>query len=212
MDVLTEQMIAHQFDLKWYLRELVLSEAYQRSSTNDLFKSKAARELDDSYFTHAIMKPLTPEQFAWAVLEATGQAEIHRKGLKQKLTEASLRNKLVSYERQFVSLFGGLPGKPVEGFEATADQILYLSNNQAILGIISARSGNTADRMLKIPIEQSETMADELYLSVLNRHPDQIETKEVASLLAGKTGKDRSAMVVDLIWALAMSSEFRFNH
>lgn len=212
LDTLTDQMMAHQFDLKWYLRELVLSETYQRSSANDLFNSKDAEELDDSKFTHAILKPLTPEQFAWAVLEATGQAAVYRNSLKKKLTEESLRKKLVGYERQFVSLFGGLPGKPVEGFEATADQILYLSNNQAIQGILSARAGNTAGRVLKVPVEQPEKAAEELYLSVLNRHPDQAETKEIVSLLAGKTGKERSDLVSDLIWALVMSSEFRFNH
>ncbi|QDT41477.1 hypothetical protein Pan241w_15390 [Gimesia alba] len=212
LETLTDQMIAHQFDLKWYLRELVLSETYQRSSANDLFNGKDAAELDDAKFTHAILKPLTPEQFAWAVLEATGQTAVYRNSLKKNLTEASLRKKLLNYERQFVSLFGGLPGKPAERFEATADQILYLSNNQAIQGILSARAGNTADRVLKFPVEQPEKAAAELYLSVLNRHPDQAETKEVASLLAGKTSKTRSELVSDLIWALVMSSEFRFNH
>lgn len=96
LEALTDQMIAHQFDLKWYLRELVLSETYQRSSANDLFNGKNAGELDDAKFTHAILKPLTPEQFSWAVLEATGQAAVHRNSLKQKLTEASLRKNLLS--------------------------------------------------------------------------------------------------------------------
>ena len=212
LETLTDQMIAHRFDLKWYLRELVLSETYQRSSANDLFNDKDAGELDDAKFTHAILKPLTPEQFAWAVLEATGQAGVHRNSLKKKLTEATLRKNLIGYERQFVSLFGGLPGKPVDGFETTADQILYLSNNQAIQGILSARSGNTADRVLKFPVEQSDKAVDELYLSILNRHPEPSEVKEMTSLLAGKTGKERSELVSDLIWALVMSSEFRFNH
>lgn len=212
LDLLTEELIAGNYDLKWYLRELVLSKTYQRSSTNELFASKSAQELADAQFTHAILKPLTPEQFSRSVLEATGQAELYRNSLKQKLSEATLRKNLVGYERQFVSLFGGLPGEPVEGFETTADQSLYLSNNGAIQGILSPRSGNTADRVLKIPADQPALIAEELYLSVLNRRPEATETKEVAALLAGKTGKERSEMVSDLIWALMMSSEFRFNH
>lgn len=212
LDILTDQMIANQFDLKWYLRELVLSETYQRSSANDLFKKKDAKELDDSKFTHAIMKPLTPEQFAWAVMQATGYADIYRKSLKEKLTEQALRKKLVSYEKRFVSLFGGLPGKPVKEFEVTADQILYLSNDGAIQSFVSLRTGNTADRALKVPADQSKKVAEELYLSVLNRYPDQVETEEITKMLKGKTGTERSQMVSDLIWALVMSSEFRFNH
>jgi len=212
LEVLTDQMISHQFDLKWYLREIVLSETYQRSSANDLFNKKDAEKLDDSKFTHAIMKPLTPEQYSWAVMQATGYADIHRKSLKNKLTEASLRKKLLGYEKKFVTLFGGLPGKPVEGFETTADQSLYLSNDGAIQGFVTPRSGNTADRVVKVPADQPVKIADELYLSVLNRHPDQTETEEVAKLLQGKAGAERSQMVSDLVWALVMSSEFRFNH
>lgn len=212
LEILTDQMISHQFDLKWYLREIVLSETYQRSSANDLFNQEGADELDDSRFTHAIMKPLTPEQFSWAVLQATGYADIHRKSLKDKLTEASLRKKLLGYEKRFVSLFGGLPGKPVDGFETTADQILYLSNDGGIQGMVSPGSGNTADRVTKVPADQPDKIAEELYLSVLNRHPDQTEIAEVKQLLQGKSGVDRSNMVSDLVWALVMSSEFRFNH
>ncbi|MCH9653587.1 MAG: DUF1549 and DUF1553 domain-containing protein [Planctomycetes bacterium] len=212
LEILTDQMISHQFDLKWYLREIVLSETYQRSSANDLFTKKSSGKLDDSRFTHAIMKPLTPEQFSWAVLQATGYADIHRKSLKNKLTEESLRKRLLGYEKRFVTLFGGLPGKPVEGFETTADQILYLSNDGGIQGLVMPSSGNTADRVLKVPVDQPDKIAEELYLSVLNRHPDQTETEEVAKLLQGKAGVERSQMVSDLVWALVMSSEFRFNH
>ncbi|MEQ9066690.1 MAG: DUF1549 domain-containing protein [Gimesia chilikensis] len=212
LELLTDEFTASGYDLKWYLRELVLSKTYQRSSSNELFASKSDQELSDAQFAHAILKPLTPEQFSRSVLEATGQAEVYRQSLKDKLSEAALRKNLVGYERQFVSLFGGLPGEPVEGFETTADQILYLSNNGSIQGILSPRSGNTADRVLKIPVDQPEQMAEELYLSVLNRRPDATETQEVAELLAGKTGTARNNMVSDLVWALMMSSEFRFNH
>lgn len=212
LDVLTEQLMAHNYDLKWYLREIALSETYQRSSANELFQDQAAKELSDSQFTHALLKPLNPEQYAWAVMEATGLAEVHRNSLKQKLNEATLRNNLLGYERQFVSLFGGVPGEPVKEFEATADQILYLSNDQRIQVILPARAGNLADRLLKIPADQTTQLAEELYLSVLTRPPLHTETEEVTALLAEKKGQDRAVMVTDLIWALLMSSEFRFNH
>lgn len=212
LEVLTDQLISHDYDLRWYLREIALSETYQRSSANELFEDKTAKDLSDAQFTYALLKPLNPEQYAWAVMEATGLAEVHRNSLKKKLSEATLRKNLLGYERQFVSLFGGVPGEPVKEFEATADQILYLSNDQRIQVILPARPGNLADRLLKIPADQSDQLAEELYLSVLTRHPAQDETEEVAALLAGKKGQDRAVIVTDLIWALLMSSEFRFNH
>lgn len=212
LDVLTDQLMAHQYDLKWYLREIVLSKTYQRSSANELFEDKTANDLSDAQFTHALMKPLNPEQYAWAVMEATGLAEVHRNSLKTKLSEATLRKNLLGYERQFVSLFGGVPGEPVKEFEATADQILYLSNDQRIQVILPARPGNLADRLMKIPADQTAKLAEELYLSVLTRSPLPSEKQEVTTLLAGKKGSERAVVVTDLIWALLMSSEFRFNH
>ncbi|MCA9019694.1 MAG: DUF1549 domain-containing protein [Planctomycetaceae bacterium] len=212
LEVLTDQLLTHDYDLKWYLREIVLSETYQRSSANELFQDKAAKDLSDAQFTHALLKPLNPEQYAWAVMEATGLAEVHRNSLNKKLSEATLRKNLLGYERQFVSLFGGVPGEPVKEFEATADQILYLSNDQRIQGILPARTGNLADRLIKIPVDQPAQLADDLYLSVLTRQPLQAETEEVTGLLSGKTGKDRAEIITDLVWALLMSSEFRFNH
>ncbi|WP_417384229.1 DUF1549 domain-containing protein [Gimesia sp.] len=212
LDVLTDQLLTHDYDLKWYLREIVLSETYQRSSANELFQDKSAKDLSDAQFTHALLKPLNPEQYAWAVMEATGLAEVHRNSLNKKLSEATLRKNLLGYERQFVSLFGGVPGETVKEFEATADQILYLSNDQRIQVILPARTGNLADRLMKIPVDQSAQLSEELYLSVLTRHPLQAETEEVTGLLSGKTGKDRAEIITDLVWALLMSSEFRFNH
>ncbi|QDT90429.1 DUF1549 domain-containing protein [Gimesia algae] len=212
LEALTAQLMSHDYDLRWYLREIALSETYQRSSANDLFQDKTAKDLSDAHFTHALLKPLNPEQYAWAVMEATGLAEVHRNSLKKKLSEATLRKNLLGYERQFVSLFGGVPGEPVKDFEATADQILYLSNDQRIQVILPARPGNLADRLMKIPADQADQLAEEMYLSVLTRHPLQAETEEVTALLAGKKGQDRAVIVTDLIWALLMSSEFRFNH
>lgn len=212
LELLTDQLMAHEYDLKWYLREIALSKTYQRSSANELFEDKTANDLSDAQFTHALLKPLNPEQYAWAVMEATGLAEVHRNSLKTKLSEAALRKNLLGYERQFVSLFGGVPGEPVKEFEATADQILYLSNDQRIQVILPARPGNLADRLMKIPADQTVQLAEELYLSVLTRPPLQSEKAEVTALLAGKKGQDRAVVVTDLIWALLMSSEFRFNH
>ena len=50
-------------------------------------------------------------------------------------------------------------------------------------------------------------LADELYLSVLTRLPDDEERREATEFLAR-----RPDGLADLAWALLTSAEFRFNH
>eukprot|EP00913_Durusdinium_trenchii_P022822 g21426.t1 len=172
LDLLTKEFQAHQFDLKWLIREIVLSQTYQRASKAAPSGSSAKAEVPpESTFAQAILRPLSPAQFAWAALEATGQADVQRKSLGKKLTEEALHKRLVSYENRWVSLFGGQPGNPPEDFQSTVDQVLFLCNDKMMVSLISPRSGNLADRLSKIPADQPAKIAEELFIVVLSRKP-----------------------------------------
>ena len=58
--------------------------------------------------------------------------------------------------------------------------------------------------------EDSAALAEDLYLSILTRQPTDAEKEGVATFLKDRT--DRPAAVGEMIWALASSNEFRFNH
>jgi hypothetical protein len=66
-----------------------------------------------------------------------------------------------------------------------------------------------AARLLKI--NDAKTLAEELYISVLNRSPQEAETAEIARLLAARPS-EKPVVVRDLAWGLLTSAEFRFNH
>ena len=55
-----------------------------------------------------------------------------------------------------------------------------------------------------------DSVAEELFLSVLSRRPTAEEKKDVADALRSAT--DRGAVLRELVWALVASAEFRFNH
>ncbi|MFQ5731359.1 MAG: DUF1549 domain-containing protein [Planctomycetaceae bacterium] len=221
---LTKEFRAHKYDIKWFVRELLLSKTYQRSSRRlfsrdsqrsaPLRKASESRlnELPETAFGQAILRPMTPAQFAWSVLQATGAADIQRKSLGKKLTEAALHKRLATYETRFVALFGGQPGEPPEDFESSVDQVLFLSNDKTIVSLIKRRNGNLADRLLKLPADKSDKIAEELFLNVLSRKPTKQDVKDVTEYLKNQTGPQRTTAVQDLIWAVMTSSEFRFNH
>jgi hypothetical protein len=100
-------------------------------------------------------------------------------------------------------MFGARPGEKDE-FTATLDQTLFLKYNQAIRGLVGTRAGALAR------LSDTDAVAEELFLAVLSRLPDEDEKMDVAAVLAG--AKDRHAALSELVWALVASAEFRFNH
>jgi hypothetical protein len=202
---LADELAALKFDVKALLKQIALSQTYQRSSQ----LPKGVGEVPPQSFAVAQVRPLTPEQLAWAMMQATELTDAERKALGKKATEAAVYGKLAANVAQFVRVFGGPAGQPQEGFEATLDQTLFLQNGALLRGWLAARPGNLADRLTRLA--DAAAVADELYLSVLTRYPSGEERKEVADYLAGR-GADRPAALQELAWALLTSAEFRFNH
>jgi hypothetical protein len=204
LDLLADELAAHRFDVKWLLREIALSKTYQRSS----IPRPGAPDLSPSKFAVAPVKPLVPEQLAYALLQATGFADAERQALGAGLTDAALHAKLAPQAAPIVRKFGSRSGEPEDKFSASLDQTLFLKHGGTVRGLIAPRPGNLLDRCLK----QSDpnTIADELFLSVLTRRPTTEERQDVAESLKGMP--DRTAALADVIWALVASAEFRFNH
>jgi hypothetical protein len=154
---------------------------------------------------------MTPEQFAWSMMQATGQIAAEKKAQGAKPNEPAIYAKLSGQVTPFVSLFGTQPGDAVfsQDFQATLDQTLFLANGGTVRGWLAARPGNLMDRLTAQ--KESAAVADELYLSVLTRLPTADERKEVTDYLA-RHAAQRPAALQDLAWALLTSAEFRFNH
>jgi hypothetical protein len=202
--LLADDLAARKFDMRGFLRELALSATYQRSSE----LPAGAGEPDASHYTSAQLKPLSPEQLAGALVQATGLADAERKALGARATEAALHARLDPQAAALVRAFAGPPGA-APGFDATIDQALFLANGSLIRTWLAPRPGNLIDRL--VALATADAIADELYLSVLTRLPEPQERREVAEFLAARP-TERAAALQDLAWALLASAEFRFNH
>jgi hypothetical protein len=202
LELLSDEFAARQFNVKWLVREIVQSQTYQRSSA-----VPPGFEPEEGRYDVALLKPLSAEQFAYAVLQATGFTDAERQAQGADASDASVQAKLAPHVSVFQRRFGGRGGEPEE-FTATLDQALFLKHGATIRSLIAPRAGNTADRVLK----QSDpaAAAEELFLSVLTRLPTDAERAEVAQILS--ESPDRRGIVCELIWALIASTEFRFNH
>ena len=144
-----ERWFAEQrFDLKALLREVMLSQTYQRSSV-----LPDRGELPEVAFAVAPLRGLSPEQLSWSVYQATGRIERQLQQFAAKPDEAFpawklQAKKLEPLERQTQSLamvFAGLPGQPDGEFQPIVDQALYLLNNPTILPLVARRTEHVTE-------------------------------------------------------------------
>ena len=183
-------------------------------------------------FNIAYVDPLTPEQLAVSMMQATGRVEQLRVGEAARinkavpLSEADLKDaakvaareneideatwaKAVASSAGFVNLFAGQKGQPQDAFFATVDQALFFANGGDVQSWLAPSGTNLTARALKL--EDPKALAEELYLSLFTRQPSDEEVRETADYLAQRK-EDRSAAVQEIAWALITSSEFRFHH
>ena len=193
LDRLTKDLVAHKFDLKWYIRELVCSQTYQLSSAG-------SGEALPVWFQQARMRPLSAEELAESWRIATGHEAIEK--ASGKVTSKSRFRPL---QGEYVIQFFGTPNNGTGDFAGGLHEHLYL-NNGPLMQMISGGKGTLAEFVAdrKQPMD---TRIQRMYLTTLNRRPTPQEREKFSSFLA-----DEKASVADAIWALITSSEFRFNH
>jgi len=218
LDALADDFASSGFDVKHLFREIALSDAYQRSSR----LPGVARENDVpiTSLRAAIAKPLTAEQMAWSVMQATGNLPAllaapapensdftYNNYINGRIDEAP--DNFADAMTLFVGVFSNPPGEPEVEFNPAVGHSLFLMNEPLILAWLEPKPGNLVDRLSKL--EEPAAVADELYLSVLTRLPSEAERAEVAGYLERFPDR-RVAALGELAWALIASAEFRSNH
>lgn len=207
LDELTAEVLARKFDLKSLLREIALSQTYQRGGLAPAGAPAAPPER----FAVSPLRPMTSEQFAWSFCQAVGLIDWQKAQIGAGATIEQAMDKLTTVEPHFGNRFASEAGRIERGFDARSDQALFMAHDGSLLGWTSPMANNLAERILKVPADQPAVMADELYVACFARTPTAEEVTEVTNYLAGRTS-DRTQAVMELIWASVNSAEFRFNH
>ena len=225
LDALSAHLATTNYDVKAFLREVALSNTYQRSSL--IPEGIDAADVKVDSFAVANMKGLSPEQMfeslmtatrASAVLEQQIDAALHEEtdatdeaenSDAKKVAEAR-QKKRAERVAEFVSVFGSVPGQPEGEFTASLAQSLFLANSELISTWIPPQAGNLTERLMALV--EPEPVAYELYLTVFSRLPTSQEIDVVSEQLDSVEPDDRRAAVAALVWSLLASVEFRLNH
>ncbi len=212
LELLADSLLQHDYDLRDLLRELALTRTYQRSSQaveNRTIESQSLEDRtgdvtaeDDHHYSVGRLKPLSPEQLAWSMMQATGVIDVE---LAETDSDATpIDDAVQKHIETFAKVFGAA-GQSTQ-FDAAADQALFLRNGNLIHSWLTVKNGLVAS-LQKLDDPQ---LAKELYLRVFSRMPNEQETSRVADFL--NSSSDRTRAIQQLTWASLVSTEFRFNH
>ena len=201
---LTEDFVAHRFDLKSLMRDILNSRAYQLSS-----ETLAGNEQDRRFYSHYYARRLPAEVLSDAIAAATAVPD-NFPGYPAGVRAVQLPEPGVS--SYFLTIFGRSERVTACACERSADvtlpQLLYLSNGEDLRSKLRAQDGRITTLLKRSLADPATT--DAIFLAALARHPTPVETKAVQDSLAA--GDPREDLYRDLAWALLNSKEFVFNH
>ena len=213
LDLLASEFVAHQYDIKWMLRQLALSQTYQRSSRYPVASANAdsaaasvnVEQVRPQSYLLANEKRMMAEQLLHSTLRATGNSE----RLQQATVDGKPNAELTELTRRFVAAFANEPREPEDQINPSVKGALFSLNDDLVLQLLSRQSGNLIDRLLAMTSD--ELLADELYLSVFTRRPNNEERNELAAWLT-KHNDRREKAIASWVWSMLTSMEFVVNH
>jgi hypothetical protein len=191
---LADQLAQNDFDVKYLVRAVCNSDAYQRTSKPAGANLDAGAEL----FSRMAVKAMTPEQLFDSLSEVLG-------GMGQAPAARGPAGRGPANPRAaFVAFFGVEDGSDPTEYQAGIPQALRLMNaprlnNAAVLDRLT-RAGNT-------PAQNIE----QVYLAALSRRPSSTEVDRLTAHIQKHEKEPRKAYS-DVLWALLNSSEFTLNH
>ena len=204
LDLLAKEITDHKFDLRWLIRELALTQTYQRAS----LLPAGAQSPPEELFTVAKERPLSAEHLARAFLAATGEHERVVGGKAWEGIEGK-KHTQKDFEKAFLAAFANSAKEPELSVNPTLRAALFLRNNDLVLWSLQRRKGNLIDRVAALT--DAGQVADELYLSILSRPPVAEEKAELAKYLT-KHAATREKALGHYAWAMLSSMEFFTNH
>ncbi len=198
LQALTGALMEHDFDIKWFIRELCNSQTYQLASAGP------SSEPLPEWFQQARVRPLSAEELADAWRVATAYDAVERAQGKEPKND-----RYRPIEAGYMLNFFGRPTSGTGDFQGGLHEHLFL-NNGPISRLIATSQGGLHHALTTSDLPWDQRV-DRLFLSVLNRPPGDDERQRFTEFLS----EDENAAperLREAIWALLSCSEFRFNH
>jgi len=196
---LARDLVDHQYDLRRLMRNIVLSEAYARSSSWD-----AGERPFPSLFAVANVRPMTPAQYATSLRLASMNPDRFRKAAPDQWN--GLIEGIENQARGLANSFE----QPREGFQVSVTEALLLSNNDQVTRELLRDAEDSLIGKLKTLDDVTEVINTAVW-NAWSRNPTPDELELLREFYQSRQG-DRVEACKQLVWVLLTASELRFNY
>lgn len=198
LDLLADDFIQDNYDVKNLIATIVNSRVYQLSS-------QTRQNTEPQLFETGKMQMMNSDQLFNSMLVATSVDKALRLKSRDEYEE---RKSMV--KRYYVFLFDNDDNQGnQEEFQGTIPQALFLMNGKMTNDALRPLASNTSSRVIS-DYEDPGRRIEELYLITLSRKPTAEESRKLVAYVS-QNGNEGSAYE-DILWSLMNSHEFLFNH
>jgi len=206
LDALATDFQAHNYDLRYLIKLITKSNAYELSAVFD----GPWKDSYSPYFARRFIRRLSAEELFDGISQATGVfPEIGSRKAKYVL-EARSPEELPNNIGAFLGSFGQSDRlRSVKTLKGTMVQASLLLNSKIVKEKVQAKPGSRLYKLLnQDPPLSNDQIVDELFLSALTRYPTSEEKR-----VAVKQIQDyRTQGAEDVLWALFNKLDFIFNY
>ncbi len=200
LDEIAADFAAHNFDLKYLIRAITSTNAYQRTSR----KSHDTQD-QPQQFARMAVQGLTGEQLFDSLATAVGYFEPTQPQNVPVFGPTGPR-------AEFLELFAP-DNNSVTERQTSILQALALMNGQFTSTATNLDNSATLAAVTEFPLMKDAAKIETLYLAALTRKPRPEELDRLTKYVeSGGPTKNQKAALADVFWALLNSSEFLFNH
>ncbi|MCY2966856.1 MAG: DUF1549 domain-containing protein [Planctomycetota bacterium] len=199
LDALSQGFVASGYDVKWLLRTIAATQAYQRQ-----IRPKSVKE-NPPAFAAAMATRLRADQLYDAITRVLGLEDLgtvpgrpRRQGVP-RYGDASPRG-------QFNQLFGFDPSTTPDEQQGNLPQALFLMNSPVIHLMIAGKGETRLSNILSKHSSNDDALR-ELYLLVHAREPLESELKICREYI--RDVQNRQDAFEDILWSLMNSTEFQ---
>jgi Asp-tRNA(Asn)/Glu-tRNA(Gln) amidotransferase B subunit len=201
LERLAEQFAANHFEIRWLVKTIAASRAYQLTAQTTAFN-----EADDRFYSHALLKPLSAHTLVDAISQVTGVEEVFASAPEGTHATQLIGAQTPSYALDVLGRCRRERACQPAASGGGLAQALHLINGSTINAKLS--KGALAD-LFKAGKSNSEII-EEFYVRALSRTPRKSELKFWEQALSRIP--NRAQALEDFVWTLLNCREFAYNH
>lgn len=217
---LADSLVQNDYDLKTLMKQILISDTYQRSSHVSVFNEGDNRHYS-RYYPRRLMAEVMLDAVSFVTDVDTTFNKIEFPGADVKDTDFYPKGTKAiqlfdsAVQSYFLKTFGRnqrrITCECERSDEPSMVQVLHLSNGDTLNSKLSAKD-NRLQQLLDQHADDSTALLEELFLTALSRRPSDQESQEMTVLLDEAQGQEKRILLEDITWGIMSSREFLFNH